>query len=85
MTPEEEIIEKYLLNSHRCINPKCRSLDITGDSVEVDSGGASQDVSCNVCDSTWTDVYKLDYVENIEINGEYKNGKAMVARSKETS
>jgi len=60
-------ILSYLNNSSRCINPNCLSGNIEGGSVEVDAGGATQDISCLDCDSTWTDLYKLDYVINIDI------------------
>ena len=80
----ETIIKDYLKRSHCCLNPKCKSDDITGDSVEVDGGGASQDVSCNVCDSSWTDVYRLVDVENINIEEVNNNGQTMVAGSEKT-
>ena len=60
-------ILSYLNNSSRCINPNCLSGNIEGGSVEVDAGGATQDISCLDCDSTWTDLYKLDYVIDIDI------------------
>ena len=47
----------------RCLN--CGSYDIEGGSITVDEGGASQDVSCLECYSTWTDLYVLTDVVNI--------------------
>ena len=61
-------LEKYGV---RCLN--CGSYDIEGGSIIVDSGGASQDVSCTKCWSTWTDCYVLDDVVNIEISEESQN------------
>lgn len=39
--------------------PVCESTDIVGGSVEVNAGSAWQKISCNDCDATWNDVYKL--------------------------
>jgi transcription elongation factor Elf1 len=39
--------------------PRCRSNDIYGGSIDVDSGGASLTVLCNDCGASWTDQYKL--------------------------
>lgn len=39
--------------------PFCGSEDITGSSVEVDSGVVTQGVSCSACGEDWTDVYRL--------------------------
>lgn len=43
--------------------PKCGSSDIEGESVEVCAGTAEQPVSCNACDSTWTERYALELVD----------------------
>lgn len=43
--------------------PACGSADITGGSVEIDAGGASQSCSCSTCDCEWTDRYTLTHVE----------------------
>jgi transcription elongation factor Elf1 len=61
---------KYISKSHCCLN--CGSSDIEGGSIQVDAGGAIQDISCTVCGSTWTDLYKLDDVVNIEISNDHK-------------
>jgi hypothetical protein len=39
--------------------PRCLSDDIEGGSVDIDGPEATQDVSCNVCDATWTDIYTM--------------------------
>ena len=41
----------------RC--PFCGSTDLTGHSIDVEAGGASQRVDCNVCDRSWFDCYTL--------------------------
>lgn len=42
--------------------PFCKSPDVSGDSVEVDSRNAEQSVSCAKCGAEWTDVYTLSDV-----------------------
>ena len=39
--------------------PVCQSGDIEGSSVEIDAGGAWQNITCNECGSEWTDFYQL--------------------------
>lgn len=41
----------------RC--PSCGSHDITGESVEVNEGTATQEVSCLACEAEWVDMYRL--------------------------
>lgn len=43
--------------------PYCRSHDICGDHVEVNDGGAWQEVVCMECERRWTDIYKLIDIE----------------------
>ena len=62
---------KYISKSHLCLN--CGSSNIEGGSINIDAGGATQDISCLTCDSTWTDLYKLDDVVNIQISEENKD------------
>ncbi len=76
---------KYLNKSHLCLN--CGSSDIEGGSINVDAGGAMQDISCIVCGSTWSDLYMLDDAVNIKISNNHKEvhdgpNKDVVARSK---
>ena len=67
MTDEQR--EQYLAcHGLRC--PWCRSEMIEGDSVEVDSGHASQEVHCVDCGREWRDIYKLVDVEASEENEE---------------
>jgi hypothetical protein len=67
MTDEQR--EQYLA-SHGLRCPWCRSEMIEGDSVEVDSGHASQEVHCVDCGREWRDIYKLVDVEASEENEE---------------
>jgi hypothetical protein len=45
----------------RCLY--CKSRAIEGGLVDIDSGGASQEVNCLDCERTWVDYYKLVDVE----------------------
>jgi transcription elongation factor Elf1 len=56
ITKEQEA--KYLAEGGG-ICPFCHSQDITGGSVEIEGRVAYQDVSCNICDESWTDEYTL--------------------------
>jgi len=49
----------------RC--PYCKSTDIEGSSVEIDAGGATQEIFCNNCDKEWVDYYKLADVIEMEV------------------
>ena len=51
----------------RC--PACNSEDIEGSLVEIDGAGASQDIRCNSCYSTWIDVHVLVGYEDLEVVG----------------
>ena len=46
--------------------PVCRSEQITGHSVVIDAGCASQEITCNDCGSSWNDVYKLIGYRDLE-------------------
>ncbi len=47
------------LKAGGCRCPFCGSEDVVGEGVEIDEGGATQEVSCSTCDRTWSDDYKL--------------------------
>jgi transcription elongation factor Elf1 len=53
----QEQREWYLNHSANC--PFCHSGQIEGGSVEIDAGGAWQEVSCVECGEQWVDIYKL--------------------------
>ena len=59
LTPEQKVA--YLADSSHC--PFCKSSDIEGGSVDVDAGGAWQEVGCNACGKSWNDFYRLVDVE----------------------
>ena len=43
--------------------PYCGSDDIEGGFVEIDSGGAWQEVYCHICHKEWSDIYKMVDIE----------------------
>ena len=59
MIMEQMTSEEYVrIRGVRC--PFCGSGDgITGEHIEVDAGGAYQDVWCASCGKSWVDEYKL--------------------------
>jgi transcription elongation factor Elf1 len=50
----EEYVKKHGV---RC--PYCGGKDISGDEIEVDSGGAFQTIVCMSCERAWIDIYEL--------------------------
>lgn len=52
--------QEYLADNTHC--PNCDSNQIEGGSFEVDRHGVWQDITCNNCETTWTDHYKLSGV-----------------------
>lgn len=58
--------EEYLKNPGHC--PFCNSYQIEGESVEIDGAEAWQEVSCQACEASWTDTYKLTSFEPLEVS-----------------
>jgi hypothetical protein len=56
-------------NGERC--PYCMSHDLVGSHVEIESGTAFQDMSCNGCNKEWQDRYELHSVVD-EFNEQHK-------------
>ena len=48
---------EYIQSSSRC--PCCDDSNVEGKSVDIDSAGAWQDVTCHNCGFFWTDNYRL--------------------------
>lgn len=46
--------------------PQCGSQDISGEGVEVDEEGATQEVTCSACGAAWDDHFRLIGYELIE-------------------
>ena len=58
-TRPRRMSEAAYVRAHGGVCPCCRSVAITGDSVEINGDQAFQDVSCDDCQAEWTDQYKL--------------------------
>ena len=64
MKKQKPMTNEEYVEAGGCKCPKCGSSDISGDSIEVDSGGAYQEVGCSECGHSWRDVYTLVGYEN---------------------
>lgn len=60
LTQEQKV---NYLKWHGVHCPFCDSTQIEGGSVEVNDGGAFQEVNCLDCESEWHDMYTLTDVE----------------------
>ena len=61
-TLSQKQITDYLNVSYgQC--PRCKSTHISGDSIDIDSNTATQDVTCSDCELGWTDIYTLTSIE----------------------
>ncbi len=49
---------------HGSCCPFCRSTNISAGSVEINNGGASQEVWCDNCGNPWRDIYELTGYSN---------------------
>ena len=49
--------------------PVCQSTQLEGSSVDIDGGGASQDIYCKTCGASWTDTYTRTGYTNLDTNG----------------
>ena len=55
----------YYANLKGVLCPVCRSKQITGHNIKIDTNYASQEITCNECGSSWHDIYKLIGYENL--------------------
>jgi hypothetical protein len=61
-------VENYLATGGSAC-PVCGSTSCTGTGgVEIDTGGAWQNIECEDCGATWQDQYKLTRLEDLEEN-----------------
>jgi len=61
-------VEQYIQKGGvKC--PFCLRDEIEGAGVEIDAGQASQDITCNLCGASWTDVYVLTNIVNLNDPG----------------
>jgi len=67
----EEMEQKYVLNNGlTCLNPECDGTDFEGGSIKIDGPIAVQSITCNKCGSSWSDIYKLQGVDDVELENE---------------
>lgn len=70
---EDEIYEATVAQHYvdrkgvRCLNPACRSTDISEGESWEDGGEIVREVACDVCGSTWSDIYRLVGVQDIKL------------------
>lgn len=57
-------VAKYIENHNDC--PACGSDNVEGQSVDIDSYGAQQEVMCSACNAVWSDDYTLTGARAIE-------------------
>ena len=57
--PLGEFNEKRYMDAGGGVCPYCFSEDITGEDIDIDGSRARQEVTCNVCDKSWHDFFKL--------------------------
>ena len=55
----EDITQQSYLEGGGDHCPACKSDEIEGGSVQVDTGSAWQSMNCNSCEATWNAVYNL--------------------------
>lgn len=65
----KEGFEKSYVESGGNHCPVCGSSDISSDRVEIDGSQGYGNVTCNKCNSTWTDIYRLTGIDNVEVGG----------------
>jgi len=54
----DQLSARYL--EHRGVRcPYCHSVQLEGDGIDLDEGGAYQPVRCLDCGRSWTDCYRL--------------------------
>ncbi len=65
MSLTEDQQKKYVSSGGvRC--PYCGSDDIEGGFVEINAGGAEQELVCNACQKKWRNVYQLVHIEEVQ-------------------
>jgi hypothetical protein len=50
--------------------PVCGSENLEGQALEITRDGASHDIMCLACGSSWVDLYTLSRYDYLSINGE---------------
>ena len=61
----KEMEQEYLENGgQKC--PVCKSENISADKTEIDGSQGYANVDCRDCGATWTDIFKLVGIDNLE-------------------
>ncbi|ENZ77734.1 MULTISPECIES: hypothetical protein [Ralstonia] len=64
---EGAMTDKQYVAHRGCRCPSCgNSEDLSGDSFNADGGTASQEMGCNVCEASWSDLYVLTGYSDLE-------------------
>ena len=58
-TKKKRMTDKQYVDIRGIQCPHCHSENISGNTIEVDAGEATQEVGCDDCGATWLDAYKL--------------------------
>ena len=58
--------EKRYVESGGIECPVCHCQNVSAGPIEADGSTAYSNVECKGCGSTWTDIYKLVSVDNVE-------------------
>lgn len=64
MTVSTAMKKRYISAPHRCLF--CMSDQIEGESFDTGDGTVYQEVHCNDCGASWTDLYKLVNIRDVE-------------------
>ncbi len=54
--------------------PKCDSIHITGEGVEIGRSAAGQELFCNECAASWNNVYALEGISTLIIDEDLYSG-----------
>ena len=57
--PRLPLSQKNYVATDGCRCPFCYSYAVSGRSVDIDAGGATQEADCSDCGSSWLDCYAL--------------------------
>lgn len=64
-TPQTAFQKYVSSGGNECFN--CHSSDLSGSEVEMDTGWASQHITCQECGAEWDDEYELTNVINFTL------------------
>lgn len=65
----EPLSQEAYAKAHGHLCPVCGSDNLDWGSVDIDGPVAWQSVACEDCASTWSDVYRFDCYEDLDVHG----------------